>query len=463
MSGIGQAKDLTAKRTDMNLKSLLGEDKRTILIRKNIIASFAIKGWSGIVLFLLVPLTLKCLGAYENGIWLTISSMLLWIEQMDIGLGNGLRNKLAIYMAQDDIKKAQTAVSSTFAMLAFVMTITLVVILVIIKYTDIWAFLNVDAHIVPQLKDIASVVTILFCSSFVMKFTGNIYMGLQLPAINNMMVVAGQTLIFLATVVLYFFKIRSLMAIAIINTASPLLVYLIVFYITFYGKYTYLRPSWKFIDFEVAKELIKQGLYFFILQISGVVLFMSSNILISRFFSPDKVTPYQITYRYFSIILLVFGIISTPYWTATTDAFAKKDKMWIIKSGKRLNIITAIICLGTILMLLLSKPVYKIWIGGSICIPWSMSVAMSAYIIILVISLRYSCILNGLGKLRLQLILTSAAALSYIPLSILALTQYRNIITLIAIMCIVNIPGLIINSIQYKKLLNNTATGIWNR
>lgn len=447
----------------MNTKLLLGDDKRTILIRKNIIASFAIKGWSGVVLFLLVPLTLKCLGAYENGIWLTISSMLLWIEQMDIGLGNGLRNKLAIYIAQDNFKKAKTAVSSTFAMLTIVMAITLVVILVIIKFTDIWAFLNVDAHMVPQLKEIASVVTILFCSSFVMKFTGNVYMGLQLPAINNMMVVVGQTLIFLATVVLYFFKIHSLMAIAIINTASPLLVYLISFYVTFYGKYPHLRPSRNFIDLEVAKELIKQGMLFFILQISGVILFMSSNILISRFFSPDKVTPYQITYRYFSIILLIFGIISTPYWTATTDAFAKKEKVWIAKSGKRLNIITTVICLGAILMLLLSKPVYKIWIGGNIDIPWSLSTAMAAYVIILIISLRYSCILNGLGKLRLQLVLTSAAALSYIPLSVLALIQYHSIITLIAIMCMVNIPGLIINGIQYKKLLNNTATGIWNK
>ena len=151
----------------MNAKSLLGNDKRTILIRKNVIASFAIKGWSGIVLFLLVPLTLKCLGTYENGIWLTISSMLLWIEQMDIGLGNGLRNKLAVYIAKDDLQKAKTAVSSTFAMLMIIMATTLAIILTVIQCTDIWSFLNVDVRIVPNLKEIASIVAILFCSSFV--------------------------------------------------------------------------------------------------------------------------------------------------------------------------------------------------------------------------------------------------------------------------------------------------------
>lgn len=447
----------------MNAKLLLGKDKRTILIRKNIIASFVIKGWGCFVLLLLLPLTLKCLGTYENGIWLTISSMLLWIEQMDIGLGNGLRNRLAINIAQDDFQEARTAISSTFAMLSIIMAITLAVILAIINSTNIWAFLNIDAQLVPNLKEVASIVTILFCSSFVMKFTGNVYMGLQLPAVNNVMVVIGQTFVFLGTAILYLLKIHSLMAIALVNTASPLIIYLAVYYYTFYVKYSYLRPSKNFINFSVAKELIKQGMLFFILQISGIVLFMSSNILISRFFSPDSVTPYQIAYRYFSIILLVFGIISTPYWTATTDAFARKDKQWIIKSGKRLNIITFVICLGALLMLLISDFVYKIWIGYNVHIPWSMSITMAAYVVILIISLRYSCILNGLGKLRLQLIFTATEAILYIPFSVLAIKQYHYIITLIVVMCIVNIPGLIVNRIQYKKLINNTATGIWKK
>jgi hypothetical protein len=30
-------------------------------------------------------------------------------------------------------------------------------------------------------------------------------------------------------------------------------------------------------------------------------------------------------------------------------------------------------------------------------------------------------------------------------------------------MCLINIPGLIVNRIQFKKLINGQATGIWNR
>ena len=47
-------------------------DSRTTLLRKNILASFLMKGWAGLVQLLLVPVTLLCLGDYQNGIWMTI-------------------------------------------------------------------------------------------------------------------------------------------------------------------------------------------------------------------------------------------------------------------------------------------------------------------------------------------------------------------------------------------------------
>jgi hypothetical protein len=67
------------------LKAIQKDDKRSSTIYKNIIASFAIKGWSVLVQLMLVPLTLACLGVYENGVWLTISSVLLWIDNLDVG------------------------------------------------------------------------------------------------------------------------------------------------------------------------------------------------------------------------------------------------------------------------------------------------------------------------------------------------------------------------------------------
>jgi hypothetical protein len=114
-------------------------------------------------------------------------------------------------------------------------------------------------------------------------------------------------------------------------------------------------------------------------------------------------------------------------------------------------------------MVMISDTVYNIWIGPEITIDIRMSIAVAAYILIIIYSMRYSYFINGIGKLRLQLICSGMAAILFIPAVYLAVRWTGDIIWFIAVMCLINIPGLIVNRIQFKKLINGQATGIWNR
>lgn len=444
-------------------KLFTGVDDRSTLVKKNIIVSFLIKGWSGLVVFLMVPMTLHCLGAYKNGIWLTISSLLIWIDNMDIGLGNGLRNKLASSIAKDNLVEARQAVSTTLAMLITIIVPICLFLCLLAYNVDIYAFLNVDSTVVPDLLNVIIVCLIFVCSSFIFKFIGNIYLGLQLPAINNMLQALGQTIALCLTAIVYLTQTHSLLHIAIANTIAPLIAYLLFYPYTFYVKYRELKPSFAFINKSMVKSLFSTGVIFFVTQIAGVILFMSSNILISQLFSPEYVTPYQITYRYFYIPLLCFTIICTPFWSATTDAYAKGDMAWIKQSSKKLNLTVFFIIDAIAIMIAISRPFYDVWIGKDTEIPISITIMMAIYMTITIVSLRYSLVLNGLGALRLQLITTSAAAIVFIPLSIWVSNITRTLEGFMSTMCIVNIPGLIINKIQYNRIIDNTAKGIWKK
>ncbi len=445
------------------LQKVWGDNPRTALIRKNIAASLLIKGWSTIVLFSLVPLTLKCLGAYENGVWLTISSMLVWIDNLDIGLGNGLRNKLAESLACGDRLKARRAVSSTFFMLIAVIAPACVLINALIWGFDMYSFLNVDSSIVDNLRTVLSVSVVLVCSTFIFKFIGNFYMGLQMPAVNNLFVTAGQTLMFIGTLIVYLSGIHSLLLIALVNTMSPFLVYLISYPITFRGRYKDLRPSLSFVDRHSVSELFGMGMKFFVLQISSMVLFLSSNVIISNSFSPELVTPYQIAYRYFCVAQLLFNIICMPYWTATTDAYKRGDMAWIKRASRTLDRLLLIIALAVAVLWGISKPVFALWIGTDVEVPLAMTTIVGLYMLTLIVSMRYSWVLNGVGALNLQLYMTTFAAIIYIPLALGASALTHNINWLLIVMCLVNVPGLVVNIIQYYKIINGTAKGIWRK
>jgi hypothetical protein len=184
----------------------------------------------------MVPVTLHCLGDYKNGVWLTISSLLLWIDNMDIGLGNGLRNKLAAHIAHGETARARSLVSSTFAMLTCIMLPAMAVLLAIILMSDTYGFLNVSQLEVGDLDTVLMVTVIFVCSTFIFKLTGNFYMGLQLPAISNLLIATGQTLAIAGTYVLYLSGSHSLLHIALVNLVSPLCVYAVAYYYTFYYK-----------------------------------------------------------------------------------------------------------------------------------------------------------------------------------------------------------------------------------
>jgi hypothetical protein len=114
-------------------------------------------------------------------------------------------------------------------------------------------------------------------------------------------------------------------------------------------------------------------------------------------------------------------------------------------------------------MTMFSNLVYAFWIGSDMKIDIRLSALMAAYNLILIFSMRYSYMLNGFGKLRLQLIATITAAFLFIPLSCAVVAWKHDIVYFLIVMCMVNIPGLIINRIQLRKIINGTATGIWNQ
>ena len=178
-------------------------------------------------------------------------------------------------------------------------------------------------------------------------------MGLQLPAVSNLLIALGQTLALIGTFIVYKSGSHSLLLIAIVNTAAPLLVYLLAFPYTFWYKYPHLRPVVSLINLKEAKAVISMSIQFFIMQLSSLILFTTSNILISKLFNPAMVTPYQITYRYFSIMLVLFTVICMPFWNATTDAYERGDMQWIKNATRKLRLMTIgiMICMAAMVIL----------------------------------------------------------------------------------------------------------------
>src|SRR5215813_14862823 len=77
--------------------------------------SYIARGLTLLTGFVSVPLTVHYLGAERYGVWLTISSLMLWVALTDFGLtGNALVNVLSEAVGRDDLESARQYAASAF-------------------------------------------------------------------------------------------------------------------------------------------------------------------------------------------------------------------------------------------------------------------------------------------------------------------------------------------------------------
>lgn len=442
--------------------NLISEDERSLLLKKNIFFSLLIKGCSISISLLLVPLTLNYLSVYEFGVWLTLSSIFTWINYFDIGLGNGLRNRLAESFAADNTKLGQIYISTTFFILTLIVTVIFLIFLAFQPYLNWAEILNTDPAKVENLNRVIIFTFTLFCINFIFKIVGIIYAAAQKPAINDLITLLGSLLSLIIIFILTKTTDGSLMNVALALSASPVIILLFAYPITFHGYYSKFKPKLSAVKPEYAKNLMNLGTQFFILQISGLVIFGTSNIIISQILGPEQVTPYNIAFKYFSIATMLFNIIISPMWSASTDAFVKGDLLWIKRSMKAMLKVSILSSVGVLILILIANMVYRFWIGNTVFIPFKLTFWMGLYTIVLLWSTCFSTFLFGLGKLRVQLINTVAISILFIPLALL-LSKPLGITGIVLALFIINLSGAVLNPIQYHKIISGSASGIWNK
>jgi len=206
------------------------------------------------------------------------------------------------------------------------------------------------------------------------------------------------------------------------------------------------------------------GFRFFLIQIASLIIFATDNLIITQIFTPADVTIYNIAFKYFYILSLVFGVILTPFWSAYTEAYTKGEFGWIKKVNAKLIKIWLIFIAIVFLMLLIAPTAYRIWVGSEIIIPEVLSILMAIFAIVTMWNNIFAYFLNGIGKIQLQLYNSVFVGILNIPLSIFFAT-YMNLgvsgVILATITCL--FPSAIWAPLQYKKIINQTAIGIWNK
>ncbi|MCD8290704.1 MAG: hypothetical protein LUC91_04285 [Prevotella sp.] len=438
------------------------KDTRSRIVVKNIFFSAVLKGVGLLCSFLIVPVTIDYLNSEVYGIWLTMSSILYWFSYFDVGLGNGMRNYLSGAFSLGDYASARAYISTTFTALAVVAAVIGIIVVAAVMLLDLNAVFNTSSVAGGDLRTAMLLAVVMTLLLFVVKNIGVVYIAMQRYAVNSLIVVSGNVIALAVIYALTLFTEGNVVYVVAAFTITPVLVFFISA-VPLFARHPEFRPSLRFFDKSIARRVIGKGLGFFLIQITScLVIFGGANIFIAQYCGPANVTVYNIAYKYFHLIAMVYIIVLSPMWNAYTDAYVKGNTDWIRRTFNRTLAIWGVTVAAGAVMLAVCGYFYRFWVGNAVAIPFVVSLATLFYVCFYNLNTCVTMLLNGLNKIRVQ-IYTSVVFTAVFLASMFAGNHRFGVAGIVAVMAACYAAMSLIHCYQCRLIINKKAQGIWNK
>ena len=371
------------------------------------------------VSFITVPLTLRFLGPERYGIWITLSTTVALLGVLDLGIANTLTTLISQAFAADDKHSARRYSAS-----AFWMTVTFSILASsagVIAWEHInWAnLLHLSSPAITQEARLAALIVFLsFCINLPFSIIAKLLAGYQEVKTANYLNSIGSVI-----------GLFAIIAVMHLNGGIPTLAAVYSGAITatniggalwlFLHHKRWLMPVPWAVSPSAVRALAGTGLAFFIIQLNGIVVFSSDNLVISHYLGPVDVTPYSIVWRLTGYAAILQTVLFPSLWPAYSEAYFRGDYAWVRRTFWAAARATMAIAIPAALgMLLLGRPFIRIWAGAAavpsflllalMCVWTTMSAAMNLQ----------ACLMAAVHRIRLQAVLSVFAAVLNLVFSV---------------------------------------------
>lgn len=387
---------------------IIGNSNNKILIG-NISYSFILKGLSLLINVLLMPLYIN----YFNnnivlGLWFTLIAFFMNIHSFDLGIGNGLRTKLVSAMVVNDHEKINKLISSAYVIIGII-SIIILTILIIMYFSSDWnSFFSIERDIISRetLNLTVFIISSGIILNFFLKIVYSILYAMQKTIYPSIMALLSNIMMIVYMLVDKSSSLsESMISLALMRVISlNLPITLLTFYV-FFRFFKGHIPSIRNFNFEMSKEIFSLGGKYFLVQLELIIIFTLNEYFITKLFGTQYVVEYQIYYKIFGLIVMLFSLLTQPLWSAFSTAFAEKRFKWVLKVYKIFNGVAFAAGLVAFIIALIFQFIINLWLREDAIV---IDHATTYYFAVLVLVMMFvniaTAIANADSKLSCQLI-----------------------------------------------------------
>ncbi len=372
-----------------------------------------------LVNILCVPIVIRHLGAEGFGIWVTITTTLTMLLVLDLGVANSLTNLIAEANAHGDREHA-----SRYMTTALGLTTGLSVAFALVAWFG-WPFIHWDRIFsitnranVSEVSAAVGVALAIFLLDLPARLAAKVLGGYQELAIANVFSVAGNLGSLAAIAALVYARAR--LATLVAGTSAPIVAADIVCSLWLVWRHKpWLRPRAAHLSRQAIGRILNQGSSLFILQVSGLLVFDTDNVIIAHYLGPADVAPYSTAWRLASGATFVHSLIFPALWPAFSDAFVRGEIGWIRRTFWRVfgvSMLTAVVYAA--LLAFIGRWAIRVWATSAAVPGEALLLLMCVWVLISTYMNNTVTVLLAKGDIRLLAWLALMVGLLNIAVSI---------------------------------------------
>ncbi|MGC8542158.1 MAG: lipopolysaccharide biosynthesis protein [Phycisphaerae bacterium] len=402
-----------------------------------------------------VPITVRYLGAESYGIWMTIASTVTMFFVLDIGISSTLTNLISAAYAHDDRELARDYFATALWILVGVAAGLGLIAWLMWPHLDWSAILNIHSpKLVHETSAAVAAALAVFLLALPMNLVSRVLAGYQELHYANLFQATGSILSLGAVISVVYFHGSLPWLVVGYAGASLVANFACMVWMCLIRK-PWMKPMPQYVRSGYIGKIFSSGTQFFAVQVAGLVVFSSDNLIIAHYLSPAQVTPYAVTWRLVGYIAALQTLIFPALWPAYSEAWERKDTVWIRKAYSHLRRSTIVmLVLGCGLILLAGRGIIRIWAGPSAVPPMRLVGLMCVWIVIYAFTTNQSCLMGATSRVGKQAISSSLAAVANLGLSIYWVRNLGSVGVLLATVTSYLVFVIIVQVYEVRNILH---------
>lgn len=300
----------------------------------NLISKFVIS----LIGLVSVPLTINYLGKEQFGLWMVVSSLVVWIQLADFGISNGLVNALSEANGKDDRDAAQAYIATALVAISAISILCFLPLVVLVSRLNWASILNLSGVYLPALASKCFLVAgLVIVFGFPISVISKIYVAFQLGYMISILQVLSSLCSLGGILISIYFEL-DLPWLVFLVSIGPVFGNLISWFLI-KKHITWYKLNLQLVSRSALNRVLSSSIPLFLFQIGALLVTELVNVVIARVGTLTMVADYNILLRIYMLYSFVAVSLSSPFYPAIREAFEKRELNWVRDSIKRAFII----------------------------------------------------------------------------------------------------------------------------